>query len=153
MGKELKPIGRAVASAKGHYPMADGRVMTIKPGEVFTVFEGMTKALWFTVLPNDAPEPKPAEPVAPPPDPDTLAAVAGVERKFEDRLTLEAEDAALALEKRVIGGKVEAAKVERRRRQNAATLVQLVALLNERGMGEVVAEAERRAAEALACVA
>ncbi len=79
--------------------------------------------------------------------------VDGIERKFEDRLTLEAEDAALALEKRVIGGKVEAAKVERRRKQNAATLAQLVALLTERGMGDVVAEAEKRAAEALACVA
>lgn len=79
--------------------------------------------------------------------------VDGIERRFEDRLTLEAEDAALALEARVIGGKVEAAKVERRRRQNAATLAQLVVLLNERGLGDVVAEAEKRAAEALACVA
>ncbi len=79
--------------------------------------------------------------------------VDGIERKFEDRLTLEAEDAALALEKRVIGGKVEAAKVERRRRQNATTLAQLVTLLTERGMGDVIAEAEKRAAEALACVA
>lgn len=73
--------------------------------------------------------------------------VDGVERPFADRLTLESEAAALALEKRVIGWKAEAAKVERRRRQNAGTLAQLVKLLNERGMSDVVAEAEQRAAE------
>ena len=73
----------------------------------------------------------------------------GVEHKFEDRLTLEAESAALALEARVIGGEVEAAKVKRRNRQNASTFAQLVALLNERGMSEFVAEAEKRAADAV----
>lgn len=81
MGKELKPIGRAVASVKGHYPGADGRVLTIKPGEVFTVFEGMTEALWFKVLPPEATEPKPPKPVAAPQEPETLAEVAVVERK------------------------------------------------------------------------
>lgn len=73
----------------------------------------------------------------------------GIERKFVDRLTLEAEDAAIAFEARVIGRKVEAAKVERRRRQNTATLAQLITLLTERGMGDIVVEAEERAAEAL----
>ena len=73
--------------------------------------------------------------------------VDGIERSLEDRLTLMAEDAALALEKRVIGGKVEAAKIERRRRQNATMLAQLVALLTERGMGDIIAEAEKRAAD------
>lgn len=75
----------------------------------------------------------------------------GIEHEFKDRLTLEAEDAALALEKRVIGGKVQAAKIERRRRENATVLAHLVALLTERGMNDVIAEAEKRAAEALAC--
>ena len=75
------PIGRAVAIAKGHYPTADGRHATIAQGEVFTVFEGYTKAKWFTLLPPDAPEPVKVAPPAPPAEPDTLAAVAKVERK------------------------------------------------------------------------
>lgn len=69
---------------------------------------------------------------------------------FADRVTLEAEDAQLALEARQIAGDAEAAKVERRRRLNADVLAMLTAILKERGLGELVTEAERRSAEALA---
>jgi hypothetical protein len=72
--------------------------------------------------------------------------VDGVERKFTDRLTLEAEDAVLALEARTIGGAVELAKVARRKRLNESLLQQLIAVLHERGMEDVVTEAERRVA-------
>ena len=81
MGKEFKPVGRAVASAKGHYPMADGRMMTIKPGEIFEVFDGMTESRWFEVLTPGSPDPKPAKPAVAATEPDTFDAVAGIERK------------------------------------------------------------------------
>lgn len=73
----------------------------------------------------------------------------GIEHEFKERLTLEAEDAALALEKHAIGARVLEAKLERRRCENATLLAQLVALLIERGMNDLVAEAESRAAKAL----
>ena len=80
MGTSFKPVGRAVAIAKGHYPTGDGRHAGIAPGQVFTVFEGLDKAKWFTLLPKDAPAP--VKVVMPPPgEPDTLAAAAKVERK------------------------------------------------------------------------
>ena len=72
--------------------------------------------------------------------------VHNIERPFGERVTLEAEDAALALEVRRLGSAVEAAKVERRKRLNASTLAQLVSMLNARGLSDLVAEAERRAA-------
>jgi hypothetical protein len=81
MGAELKPVGRAVATAKGHYPTADGRHATVLPGETFTVFEGLDKARWFTLLKDDAPAPAPVAPPPAPAEPNTLAAVASVERK------------------------------------------------------------------------
>lgn len=71
--------------------------------------------------------------------------VDGIVRPFSDRVTLEAEDAALALEQRKIGASVEAAKVLRRKRERAALAEHLVALLRERGMDDVIAEAEKRA--------
>lgn len=80
MGVTYKPVGRAVAIAKGHYPTADGRHATLTPGETFTVFEGLEKAKWFTLLPADAPVPAKAEAPAPV-EPNTLAAAAKVERK------------------------------------------------------------------------
>lgn len=81
MGIELKPIGKAVAIAKGHYPDSDGHHLTILPGQTFVVFEGMTKAKWFTLLTPDAPAHKAVVPVLEAPGPDTLAAAAGAERK------------------------------------------------------------------------
>lgn len=75
--------------------------------------------------------------------------VDGVERPFNDRVTLEAEDAALALEARLNSGAAEAAKVERRKRQNAELLGQLLLILEERGLADVVTEAQRRSSEAL----
>lgn len=81
MGLTYKPIGRAVANAKGHYPSADGRHVTVHAGETFTVFEGLDKGKWFTLLPASAPAPVKAEPPAPPAEPNTLAAVARAERK------------------------------------------------------------------------
>ena len=80
MGIELKPIGRAVAVVRGHYPLADGRIVVIKPGEVFTVFEGRTKASWFKLLANDEAAPA-VEVVVPPAEPDTLHAAAKVEHR------------------------------------------------------------------------
>ena len=81
MGKQLTPVGRAVATAKGHYPDVNGRHVTRQPGDTFTVFVGLDKAKWFTVLPPDAPAPAKPEPAPPATEPETLAAAAGVERK------------------------------------------------------------------------
>lgn len=78
MADALKPAGTAVATARGHYPDASGRHVTILPGQTFTVWEGKTKAKWFTLDKAAAPEPvKAAAPAAP----DTLAAAAGAERQ------------------------------------------------------------------------
>ena len=80
MGAELKPVGQAVAVVKGHYPDSDGRHLTILPGQTFTVFEGMTKGRWFTLLKPGAAAPTPvraAEEVGP----ETMAAAAVAERK------------------------------------------------------------------------
>lgn len=81
MAGQLIAAGRAVATAKGHYPKADGRHVTVAAGETFTVFEGLTKGKWFTLLPDDAPAPAKPPAVDAPAEPDTLAAVAKVERK------------------------------------------------------------------------
>jgi hypothetical protein len=72
--------------------------------------------------------------------------VDGIERPLAKRATLEAEDARLALEDHRMKGEAIQARIDRRRRQEAALLGQLVGLLKERGMGELVAEAEKRAA-------
>jgi hypothetical protein len=78
---ELKPAGKAVATAKGHYPMADGRHRAIAPGETFPVWEGLTKGKWFTLLPKggEAPPAKASAPAAP--GAETLAAAAKAERQ------------------------------------------------------------------------
>ena len=81
MGTTYTPVGRAVATAKGHYPNADGRHISIKPGETFTVFEGLAEGKWFALLPANAPAPVKVEPAPPPPEPETLAAAAKIERK------------------------------------------------------------------------
>jgi hypothetical protein len=78
---DLKPVGRAVAITKGHYPLADGRHVVVAAGTTFTVFEGLTKAKWFTLLPDDAPEPVEPAPPAPTNEPNTLAGAAKAERK------------------------------------------------------------------------
>jgi hypothetical protein len=70
--------------------------------------------------------------------------VNGVEREFGERLALEEEDARLALEANVIKAAANAAKVERRRLIDAGMLPQLIQLLNERGFGGFVTEAEKR---------
>lgn len=80
MSVTYTPIGRAVAIAKGHYPTADGRHASIAAGETFTVWQGLDKGKWFTLLPKDAPAPVKVTPPAPA-EPDTLAAAAKVERK------------------------------------------------------------------------
>ena len=74
--------------------------------------------------------------------------VAGVERPFGDRLTLEAERAALALESRRIGAAANQAKLERRQRLNNSVLAHLRLALRERGLQELIDEAEQRAAGA-----
>lgn len=77
----------------------------------------------------------------------------GIERPYAERVTLEAEDAALALEMRQIGAQVELAKRERRKALNAQMLQTLVRLLEERGMQALVAEAEAASKAALEGVA
>lgn len=81
MADALKPAGKAVATARGHYPQADGRHVTIVPGQTFTVWEGMTKAKWFTLLPAKGPAPEQPKKQAEAPGPDTLSAAAGAERQ------------------------------------------------------------------------
>jgi hypothetical protein len=72
----LKPVGRATAISRGHYPLADGRHKVMSPGEVFTVWEGQAKAKWFTLQPVEVKAVAPA-----PAEPETLAGAAKVERK------------------------------------------------------------------------
>lgn len=91
MGTELKPAGKAVANAKGHYPDASGRHLAIAPGETFVVWEGATKGKWFTLLPNGATAPK-VQKEAPPAGPDTLAAAAVAERKRKAAVKPPTED-------------------------------------------------------------
>ena len=76
--------------------------------------------------------------------------VEGVARTMGERATLDAEDAALALEARVIGDAAVHAGVERRRRLNETTFAHLKALLAERGLQDLVAEADARAEAGLA---
>jgi hypothetical protein len=81
MGAQLKPAGRAVAIAKGHYPGVDGRHRVISAGETFTVFEGLAKARWFTVLKAEERAPAPVVPEPAPPEPNTLSGAAVAERR------------------------------------------------------------------------
>ncbi len=70
--------------------------------------------------------------------------VDGIERPYADRLTLEAEAAQLALERRVLEDAAFKAKLVRREQERKTLVYQLIAVLNERGLQDVVAEAERR---------
>ena len=70
--------------------------------------------------------------------------VEGIERPFADRLTLEAEVARLALERRVIEDVAHKAKLVRREQERKTLVYQLIAVLNELGLRDVIAEAERR---------
>jgi len=74
--------------------------------------------------------------------------VDGTERPYADRLTLEAEAAQLALERRMLEDAAFKAKLIRREQERKTLAYQLVAVLNERGLQEVVAEAERRSESA-----
>ena len=70
--------------------------------------------------------------------------VDGTERPYADRLTLEAEAAQLALERRVIEDAAFKAKLIRREQERKTLVYQLVAVLNERGLQDVIAEAQSR---------
>jgi hypothetical protein len=70
--------------------------------------------------------------------------VDGVSRPLAQRVTLEAEDAALALEAQRIKAEAVAAQIVRRQALNATLLQQLRLLLEERGLGDLVEEATRR---------
>lgn len=72
----------------------------------------------------------------------------GVSTPMAERAALQAEDARLALELRQIGAAAVQAKVERRVQLQSSLLSQLLALLDERGLGDVIAEAKRRASAA-----
>lgn len=74
--------------------------------------------------------------------------VDGVSRPIGDRVTLEAEDAALALEARLISGAATEAKRVRRIAQNASLLNHVTRLLVERGMGHLIEEAKALAESA-----
>lgn len=73
----------------------------------------------------------------------------GAGMTLAERVTIEAEDAKLALEARQIGAIAEAAKVIRRQRENASLLAHLLEVLKERGLGDVVTEAQMRSAAAI----
>ena len=77
--------------------------------------------------------------------------VDGIKRSLEERLTIKAEDASLAVKEREIWWQVERAKIERKRRLSTRMLAQLVAMLEERGMSDLVEEAKQRAEAALSC--
>lgn len=79
--------------------------------------------------------------------------VDGVERPFQDRLTLEAEAAQLALERRVIETDVLNAKLARREQDRLTHYNQLIAVLTERGMEYVIAEAQARTDSGLQAIA
>ena len=70
--------------------------------------------------------------------------VDGIERPYADRLTLEAEAAQLALERRVLEDAAFKAKLIRREQERKTLVYQLVAVLNERGLQDVIAEAQSR---------
>ena len=76
--------------------------------------------------------------------------VDGMPRPLSDRVTLEAEDAALALEARRLAVVANDAMQARRQAINARLLPQLLALLKERGHDDLIAEAEQRSAAAMA---
>ena len=70
--------------------------------------------------------------------------VDGTERPYGDRLALEAEDAQLALERRVLEDAAFKAKLLRREQERKTLVYQLIAVLNERGLQDVITEAESR---------
>ena len=70
--------------------------------------------------------------------------VEGLARPLEDRLTLEAEHAQLSLERRVIEDAAFKAKLVRREQERKTLVYQLIAVLNERGLQDVITEAESR---------
>jgi hypothetical protein len=71
--------------------------------------------------------------------------VNGTERPYADRLTLEAEAAQLALERRVIEDAAFKAKAERREQERKAMQAHLLAMLKERGLEDLITEAQSRA--------
>lgn len=71
--------------------------------------------------------------------------VDGVSRPMADRVTLEAEYARLALERNTIEAAAQKAKFVRHEKERATLLFQLVAVLRERGMADVIADAQSRA--------
>lgn len=75
--------------------------------------------------------------------------VHGIERTMAQRATLEAEDAELALELRVNGDAVVKARVARREREDACILKKLLEVLRERGLDDVITEANERAGAAI----
>jgi hypothetical protein len=81
MADALKAAGKAVATAKGHYPDASGRHVALAPGQTFTVWEGQTKSKWFTLLAEGAPAAEPAKAPVPEKEPDTFSGAAAAERQ------------------------------------------------------------------------
>lgn len=75
--------------------------------------------------------------------------VEGISRPIGERATLEAEEAALALEERQLGAIAVAEKVERRKRIDASVLAQLTRDLEAAGLGYMVARARERAQAAI----
>ena len=71
--------------------------------------------------------------------------VEGISRPMADRATLEAEYAQLALERNTIEAAAQKARFVRHEKERASLLYQLIAVLRERGMADVMAEAQARA--------
>lgn len=68
----------------------------------------------------------------------------GVSTPMAERAALEAEDAKLALELRQIGAAAVQEKAARQAQLRSSLLSKLLDVLKERGLGDLVTEAERR---------
>ena len=71
--------------------------------------------------------------------------VEGIKRTYAERLTLEAEEAQLALERRSIEDAAFKARVARQDSARQTLAYQLLVVLRERGLDDVIAEAQARA--------
>ena len=72
----------------------------------------------------------------------------GISRPMADRAALEAEHARLKLEERTNSSAAVAAAIERRRKEKADLLGQILAILEEEGLEKIIETAKERAREA-----
>lgn len=72
----------------------------------------------------------------------------GISRPMAERAALWAEHAALKLEERTNASAAIAAAIERRKKEKADLLAQLLGILEEKGMDDLIEEAKTRVREA-----